>query len=218
MAQDLVSPSLYPTAADLALLDGSKLFTNHVAIVSRISATIPVTAKYRWIAASTSPDNNQSQLVIVPGTSPASGKWVRWDPCFDLVIPATFANTDNQSMVVVPAEMTLQPHPNIILEVTTVWAGGAASTIGLSFSTPSLNRARGNLAGGAAGNSGFTSTFFAAMTLGSQFAGGLAQAVILPPASIIAYDRITSAFTSGAGNFHLPCFRYATTITPVAPP
>lgn len=218
MTINLVSPTLVGTAADLATFSGAKLFANHIAIVSSISATIPVTAKYRFVANSTSPDNNQSQLVIVPGTSPSSGKWVRWDPCFDLVIPVTSANTDNQTLVTVPAEMTLQPHPNIILEVTTVWAGGAASTIGLSFSTPSLNRTKGNLAGGAAGNSGFTSTYFAAMTLGSQFAAGLAQAVILPPASLILFDRITSAFTSGAGNFHLPCFRYATTITPVAPP
>jgi hypothetical protein len=218
MAQDLVCPSLYPTAADLALLDGSKLFANHMAMVSRISSTIPNAALYRFISGSTSPDNNQSQLIVVPGTNPASGKWMRWDLCFDLVIPVGFANTDNQSMVVVPTGMTLQPHPNVILEVTTLWAGGVASTIGLSFSTPSLGRTKGNLAGGAAGNAGFTSTFFAAMTLGSQFAPGLAQGVILPPASIIAFDRIASAFTSGAGNFHLPCFRYATTITPVAPP
>jgi hypothetical protein len=219
MTINLVAPSLVGTAADLQTFAGTALFNNHIAIVQSISATAPVRATYRFSTGSNAPDNNQSQLAILPTTSPATGHWLRCDPVIDLVLPVTFANTDNQNLVTIPTGFTLAPiYAATMLEVTTAWAGGAASTIGLSYSTPSLARTKGNLAGGAAGNAGFTSTFFAQMTLGSQFAAGLAQAPVLSPASVILFDRITSAFTSGAGNFHIPCLLYATTITPVAPP
>lgn len=221
MAQQLVSPSLFPTAADLALLDGAKLFANHVAIVSTISAAIPVTAKYRFIAASASPDNNQSQLVVVPGTNPASGKWHRVDSAFDLVIPVTFANTDNQQLVLVPTPMTLLPvYAGIFLEVVTAWAGGATPTVGLSFTNGTVTRTKGNLAGGAAGNGAFTFVTYQQLTLGSQYsiAAGTTNAVVLGPGSTILWDRITSAYTSGTGNIHIPVYNFFTSITAVAPP
>lgn len=219
MAQDLVSPSLYPTAADLALLSGANVFPNHVARVSRISAALPVSARYRFVAASTSPDNNQSQLVVVPGTSPASGKWVRSDPVVDLVMPVTFATADAAQLLLVPAELTLIPaFAGILLEVTTIWAGGIAAALGLSLVTPSIARNKGALAGGVAGLAGFTSVCFFQMLLGSQFAAGIAQAPVLCPASQVQFDRFGTFFTSGAGNFHMPCFNTFTSITPVSPP
>lgn len=221
MAQDLVSPSLFPTAADLALVDAAKLFSNHLAQVSRISSTIPVTALYRFVAASVSPDNNQSQLVVVPGTNPASGKWHRVDSAFDLVIPVTFANTDNQQLVLVPTPMTLLPvYAGIFLEVVTAWAGGATPTIGLSFSNGTVTRAQGNLAGGAAGNGAFTYVTYRQLTLGLQYsiAAGTVDAIVLGPGSQIFWDRITSAYTSGTGNIHIPVYNFFTGITAVPPP
>lgn len=221
MAQDLVSPSLYPTAADLALLDAAKIFPHHIAQVSRISSTIPVSARYRFIAASTSPDNNQSQLVVVPGTNPASGKWHRIDSAFDLVIPVTFANTDNQQLVLVPTPMTLLPvYAGIFLEVTTAWAGGTTPKIGLSFTNGTVTRTQGNLAGGATGNGAFTFVTYKQLTLGSQYsiAAGTTDAVVLGPGSTILWDRISDAYTSGAGNIHIPVYNFFTTITAVAPP
>jgi len=221
MAQDLVSPSLYPTAADLALLDGAALFPNHLAQVARISSTIPVTAIYRYVAGSTSPNNNQSQLVIVPGTNPASGKWLRVDSAFDLVIPVTFANTDGQQLVLSPAEMTILPvYAGIFIEVVTPWAGGVAPTIGLSFSNGTVPRLKGNLAGGVAGNGAFTYVTYRQLTLGQQYfiGAGTSDAVVLGPGSQIFWDRITSAYTSGTGNIHIPVYNFATSIVAVPPP
>lgn len=221
MAQDLASPSLYPTAADLALVSGALIFPNHVAHVSRISSTIPVSARYRFVAGSTTPDNNQSQLAVVPGTSPASGKWLRIDSAFDLVIPVTFANTDGQQLVLVPAEMTLLPvYAGIFLEVVTAWSGGAASTVGLSFSNGTVTRVAGNLAGGAAGNGAFTYVSYRQFTLGLQYsiAAGTSNAVVLGPASQVFWDRIVSAYTAGTGNVHMPVYNFATSITAVPPP
>ncbi len=172
-----------------------------------------------WLPGSSSPDNNQGQLVVVPTVGGGSGRWIRRDTSLDLLLPVSSASTDALSLLTVPDEITLQPlYSAIYLEITTIWAGGINSTIGLSYSTPSVAQNKGNLAGAVAGNGGFTATFFAAMTLGSQFAAGLAQAVVLSPTSQIFFDRIVSAFTSGAGLFHVPCYNYATTITPAAPP
>lgn len=171
-----------------------------------------------WLPTSTSPDNNQGQLVVIP-TAGGTGRWIRRDPLIDLILPVTFASADGLQLCLVPAELTLLPCIAApFLEVTTIWAGGVASTIGLSMSTPSLGRTKGNLGGAAVGDSGMTSTFFKQFTLGSQFAPGLTQAPVLSPTSQIFWDRITSAFTSGAGNVHIPCHNFATMITPVAPP
>lgn len=220
MAQDLVSPSLFPTAADLALLSGANIIPNHIAHVSRISAALPVPASYRFVAASISPDANQSQLVIVPAASPASGKWVRRESLIDLVLPVSFATLDAALLCLVPAELTLAPaYAAPMLEATSAWAGGTAAALGISLVTPSLNRSKGNLGGGAAGNAGFTSACFYQLTLGTQFAAGLIQAPILCPASQILFDRFGAVFfTSGAGNLHVPCYNYFTSITPVFPP
>lgn len=218
MTQNLVAPSLYPTAADLALVNGAAIFNNHVAVVAQISAGIAVPARYRFVVGSTSPDNNSSQLIIVPGTNPGSGKWVRADPMVDLVLPVTFATADNTALVTMPAELTFAPiYGTMFWEMTSSWAGGVASTIGLSMQNPAHPRNKGGLMGGVAGNSGFTSACFYQPTLGTDMSGNT-QAPILSPGGKILFDRITSAFTSGAGNAHVPCVNLFTTITPVTPP
>ena len=138
----------------------------------------------------------------------------------DLVLPVTSATADAAQLCLVPAELTLAPaYAAAMLEVTTVWAGGTGAALGMSLITPSLTRTKGNLAGGATGTAGFTSVCFFQLILGSQFAAGLAQAPILCPASQIQFDRFGAVFfTSGAGNLHVPCYNYFTSITPVAPP
>jgi hypothetical protein len=138
----------------------------------------------------------------------------------DLVLPVTFATADNAQLCLIPAELTLAPaYAAAMLEATSAWAGGTAAALGMSLTTPSLARTKGNLAGGAAGNAGFTSACFYQFTLGSQFAPGLIQAPILCPASTINFDRFGAVFfTSGAGNLHVPCYNYFTSIVPVSPP
>jgi hypothetical protein len=202
-AQALVGASM-PPALELLVLDNG--FTQP--------------ARYRYDGSSSATDGNAGQLIIVPTGS--VGRFVRSDPLVDLVLSATSATADAAQLCVVPAGVTLEPRYNgVFNEVTTIWSGGAGAALGLSFqigTAPALARTKGNLAGGAAGDAGFTGLSFFQPTIGSQFGGGKALQPVLSPGSIIFFDRFGTFFTAGASRFHVPCMNYPTTITPVAPP
>ncbi len=175
-------------------------------------------ARYIYSATSTATDNAGGQLVIVPSGS--VGRFLRNDMAFDLVLPVTFATADNALLATVPAELTLLPvYAGPMLETSTAWSGGVASTIGLSYTNGSTTRVKGSLAGGAAGNIGGTYVNFFQPTIGSGFATvGAVQAMVLYGGTTINHDRITSAFTAGAGQWHVPVFNLLTAIVPVTPP
>src|SRR6266478_4113464 len=158
MGRNLVSPILCDTAADLALFDAGKMFDKTVAQVSQIGTLISgvactTQAHYQFVLGSVSPDNNQSQLVVVPGVNPGTGKWVRCDPVIDLVLPITFATANNAVLATIPAGITLQPiYSGPFWEMITAWAGGVASTIGLSWSNQTGAGSIGGLLGGPGGD------------------------------------------------------------------
>jgi hypothetical protein len=207
--------SIFSTIAECRAFNGSTVPPSQEAVILNNGAGAH--GRYIFLPTSSSPDNNAGQLVIVP--TAGTGRWIRRDPMIDLVLPVTFATADAAQLCLVPAELTLAPAiAAIMLEVTTIWAGGTLPALGLSMVTPSMARNKGSLAGGAAGTGAFTSVCFFQLLLGTQFAPGLAQAPILCPASQIQFDRFGTFFTSGAGMIHVPCYNYATTITPVAPP
>jgi hypothetical protein len=217
--------TIFATVADLRAFSGTTIPPSQEAYcLSNGTAALGGSGgpqRMIWLPGSTTPDNNQGQLAVLPTTGSASGRWIRRDPAFDLLLPVTFANTDNQQLVLVPAEMTLLPvYAGIFLEVSTAWGGGATPTIGLSFTNGTVTRTKGNLAGGAAGNGAFTYVTYRQMTLGSQYsiATGTVDAIVLGPGSTILFDRITDAYTSGAGNFHIPVYNFFTGITAVPPP
>lgn len=87
-------------------------------------------------------------------------------------------------------------------EVVTSFTGGASSAIGLSSSNALYNTA-GNLLGGASGDvaAGLVSTAPFASTVGAKFgtSGGI---IVLNAGDTIIFNRITSAFTAGAGFAH----------------
>lgn len=80
--------------------------------------------------------------------------------------------------------------------VTTPWTGGSSSAIGLSSSNAAYNT-KGDLLGGASGDvlAGLTAGFKG--TAGAEV--GANAPVILEPGDTVLFDRITSAFTAGAG-------------------
>jgi hypothetical protein len=206
--------SIFATVADCRAFNGGTVPPSQEALVLNNGAGGQ--GRYIFLPTSASPDNNAGQLVIVPTSG--TGRWIRRDPMIDLVMPVTFATADAAQLCLVPAELTLAPaYGAAMLEVTTIWAGGVAAALGLSMVTPSIPRTKGGLAGAAAGNSGFTSVCFFQLTAGSGFLVS-AQAPILCPASQIQFDRFGTFFTSGAGNLHVPCYNYFTSITPVSPP
>lgn len=224
MARNLVSPILCDTAADAAsLFDGAKMFSGTVLQIKSISTVSPTSGRYRWVAGSTSPDNNNSQLVIVPGTGSGSGKWVRCDNSFDLVLPFTFATADLAVLLTVPTELTI--HVSLDgnenqWEVTTAFSGGAGSRIGLSIASAKIAGAAGSVMGGAAGDGigaavTLNNTGFWKSTSGIADAG-YAHVLRGATADQIQFNRITSAFTAGVGNAHLACRLLGDNIT--APP
>ncbi len=222
MARNLANPILCDSAADLAVFDGAKLFNKTVAqvaqlgtLISGVACTTP--ARFQFVTGSVSPDNNQSQLVVVPGTNPGSGKWVRLDSSFDLILPITFATATATALATVPAELTLLPlYLNPFWEMITAWAGGIASTIGLTWSNAAGTGSDGGLLGSAAGDGTFPVRSFYRGTPGSDFAAGLKR-IVLPPAATIIYQQLVSAHTSGTGNAHVPVMNVFAPIVPVNP-
>lgn len=204
------------TAADLAsLFNGASMFDGSVAVVSSISSTAQVPGRYRFVAASTSPDNNQSQLVVVPGAG--TGRWLRADSSLDLILPITFATADDATLVTIPAELTLLPsYLDPFWEMSAAWGGGIAPTIGLSFTNQATTSNPGSLLGGPAGDGTFPVVSFYRGTPGSAFAAGLKR-IMLNPTATIRFNRINDAFTSGTGNAHVPCYNIFTSIIPVNP-
>jgi hypothetical protein len=210
--------TIVATVAAAQALVGANMSSGQEVLVLDNGFTQP--ARYLYNGSSSAADGNAGQLIIVPSGS--VGRLVRADPLVDLVLPATSATADGAVLSLIPAGVTLMPlYGGVCNEVLIAWAGGAGSTIGLSFtvgSAPALARTKGNLAGGAAGDAGLTAVSFFQPTIGSQFQNAKALQPILPPGSQIFFDRITSAFTSGSSRFHVACMNYPTTITPVAPP
>lgn len=120
---------------------------------------------------------------------------------FSIKVAISYANADADVLYTVPANMTLYVLPNVIWEVTTGWTGGTSSAIGLSSSATGFTT-KGDLHGGASGDVAATLvTGFKRGTAGAKIAS---PGVVLPAGSTIRFDRITSAFTAGAGNVIIP--------------
>jgi|SRR6267142_40552 len=222
MARNLVAPVLCGTVADIAVFDGAKMFDGTIAMCAQIGTSasaevITTPGTYRFVAGSVSPDNNQSQLVVVPGTNPGSGKWIRCDQHVDLILPITFATADAAVLATIPAELTLYPDfQGPMWEMITAWAGGVASAIGLSWTNQSKVLEQGSLLGGAGGDTTFPTRSFYRGTAGQNFTVGLKR-IVLNPTATINFDRVISAFTSGTGNAHVPCSLISAPIIPVNP-
>lgn len=222
MGRNLVSPILCDTAADVAaLFDGAKMFSKSIVEVTSISATSPVPGRYRWVAGSTAADSNASQLVVVPTTGGASGRWLRCDQYVDLVLPFTFATANGAALCTCPAGLTmwLTTDRNLWEVTTTPFSGGAATAIGLSVQDAAITSSAGDLAGGAAGdgipNSMFTTTGFWYPTNGGYATGD--KGLVIQSTGYVEFNRIASAYTAGVGNAHVSARLIANGVTPPPP-
>lgn len=155
----------------------------------------------KWRFASASTLTGDDLLVVTPTDAPSAGRWLRADSVVDLVLPCTFSNADGSTLYTVPAGFKLALL-NAFWEVTTSWTGGSSSAIGVASSNAGLSTA-GDILGGASGDvlATLVSTgAFAKGTVGAKM--GKPGAVIVG-ADTITFERITSAFTAGAGNVHV---------------
>lgn len=119
---------------------------------------------------------------------------------FTLKLPIGFATADAAVLYTVPVGRRVIVG-RAFWEVTSAFTGGTSSTIGLSSSATGYTT-KGDLLGDAAGDAQ------AALTAGFRGAIGNKLAsngiVVLPGEATIRFDRITSAFTAGAGFAIIP--------------
>lgn len=158
--------------------------------------------RYYWSA--TSILTADDQLIIKPDdvTHPAAGRWLAQPMTLvDLAMPFTYATADGATLFTVPAGCYLRVVRGY-WEVTTAFAGGSSSAIGLA-SDQTGHTSAGDLLGGSGGDVEATLIVgdYIEGTVGADQAAG----IILAPGKLVTFERITSAFTSGVGIAHLVC-------------
>lgn len=118
-----------------------------------------------------------------------------------LKLPVGKDNADGDVLFTVPTGYRFAVK-RLFWEVTTGFTGGASSAVGVSSSNSSYSTA-GDLLGGATGD--VTATLGTAGikggTLGTKF--GSNGVVVLEAGDTIKFNKITSAFTAGAGYVHV---------------
>lgn len=154
-------------------------------------------------AASTAVEDASKQLVVAPAAG--TGRWLRADLSAVLKLACSFNTADAAALLTVPAGFVLRITGLPFWDVTTAFTGGTSSAIGVSMTKAGYN-VKGDLLGGATGD------VLAGLTAGNK-PGTLGpkldtpaemQALLIEPTDVVRFDRITSAFTAGAGFVCLP--------------
>jgi hypothetical protein len=122
---------------------------------------------------------------------------------FALKIPIDYTLADAAVLYTVPANLKIRI-VSVFWEVTNGFTGGSSSAIGLSSSATNYTT-KGMVHGGSGGD--VAATLVAGYHVGTLGTGITAdpKVVVLPGASTIRFDRITSVFTAGAGYVHAEC-------------
>lgn len=129
---------------------------------------------------------------------PAVGRFYLAEGAVDLSLPIGFGTADAAILATLPTGFSLLVQRGY-WEVTTAFTGGTSSAIGLSSSGTGYTT-KGDLLGGASGD------VLASLTVGTRpgtVGADIAAGVILNAGDTIRFDRVTSAFTAGAGFAHL---------------
>ncbi len=141
-------------------------------------------------------------LLRVPFDAPAAGRWLRLDEVVELKLPVGFGTADAAILWTVPAGFRVSVAPSSFWEVTTTFAGGSSSAIGLSSSNAGAST-KGDLLGGAGGDVAATLVSTGAFAKGTVGAKTGKPAATLVAGDTIRFDRIASIFTSGTGFAHV---------------
>lgn len=155
----------------------------------------------RWRFHSTSTLTGDDILVATPTAAPAAGRWLRVEGMVDLALPFSYATADGATLLTIPTGCRLQLD-SAHWEVTTLFAGGSSSAIGVAatgFATA------GDILGGAAGDVEATLTAgVKAGTIGAKMdTDAELHTTLFQATNVFTFERITSAFTSGVGYVHL---------------
>lgn len=190
--------ALLPSVTSVASMTALKALT----ATSRYNGLIvQVTADGSlWQFNSTSTATGDDLLVATP--SAGSGRWTRLPGAVDIALPITSASTNNQVLLTLQAGQRLRVS-DFYWETTVAWSGGSSSAIGLNSSKTGFSTA-GDLLGGAAGD--VAATLVTGVTAGTIGVGidsvAKRHAAIFVSGDTVRFNRITSAFTTGAGNAH----------------
>jgi hypothetical protein len=117
-----------------------------------------------------------------------------------LALPIAAATADAAVLYTVPTGYRLFLH-RLLWEVSADFTGGTSSAIGVSSDATGFTT-KGDLLGGASGD--VLATLVAGIkggTIGAKF--GSNGVVVIPAGKVLRFDRITSAFTAGAGFVHV---------------
>ena len=158
------------------------------------------------------------QLVIIPDdrnvavdtalSASLAGRWLAVPgQLVNLALPITYATADAATLYTVPTGAAFKVE-GLFWEVTTGFSGGSSSAIGVSTtkSSPTNWSTKGDLLGGSGGDVAAT------LVTGARSAGTIGtdmdtiakvRGAIWEAADLFRFDRITSAFTAGAGNVHV---------------
>ena len=148
-----------------------------------------------WVYNSTSALTGDDILVVDPTN--AAGRWLRKVGRTTLYLPFSYATADGATLLTVPTGCVLKldsAHWKITADMT----GGASSAIGIDSS---IDTTPGDILGGASGDVAATLTAGTkAGTVGAKMDTDTElHAQVLPAATTIRFQRITSAFTAGSG-------------------
>lgn len=131
-----------------------------------------------------------------------------------LKLPFGFGTADAAALYTVPAGYALKITEDPFWDVTADFTGGSSSAIGISTDDTTGTNAstKGDILGGATGDVAATLTATGSPKAGTAGAKmdtiAHRQGIILHAGKKIRFDRITSAFTAGAGFVCVPCVLY----------
>lgn len=152
-----------------------------------------------WRFHSSSSLTNDNALVAAPDSG--SGRWLLCPGTVTMRLPITYATADATALLTLQAgqEMFVR---QLYWEVSTNFTGGSSSAIGVSSNKTAFTT-KGDLLGGATGDVAATLLAASSPAVGTVGAGADTVAKlrkIFVATDTVRFDRITSAFTAGAGN------------------
>lgn len=158
-----------------------------------------------WYWHSTSTLTADDILVDAADDAPSAGRWLRAPGLVDLACAFAYTTADGATLLTLPtgARFALQ---RAYWEVTTGFSGGSSSAIGVASTSMST---AGDILGGASGDVAATLVAGAAIpgTVGAKMdALSEIHANLFAAGEVFTFERITSAFTAGAGKVHLVGF------------
>ena len=190
-----------PVAASVATLAALKALSDLGDLVHGNEVTVDADGS-KWRFHSSSALTGDDILVATPDAAPSAGRWLRCPGAVDLALPIAFGTADGAVLLTIPTGARFKLE-SAHWEVTTGFTGGSSSAIGVASS---LNATAGDILGGAGGDvtatlgtAGIkTGTIGAIMDTDAEL-----HAQMYVAASNFTFERITSAYTAGAGYVHL---------------